>query len=509
MRVTHSNRFNLFIGNLNGTLADLMDLNIQAATQKVINKPSDNPVGMARVLGHRDTLASLEQYRENVSTAKGWLGLADNKLTRMEEILTRMRELAEQAATGTVSADNREQISYEGRQLYEELIVLANTQYEDKYIFSGHKTDTSAYEKALWLSDNDGSTAGTAFTITGATEKTVLVRFTSAGTVGTDALTYEYSADGGKTFTNGTLAAGATQLNLGGVQLGLEAGVAVTQHDPTVSGSAGNGTWLWVRPTAIYQGDDNDALSVDKLGASTLNATASGLFEKNITVRIDNTTTLGGNPVRYSYSLDGGANWVTGLSTDGSADPNNLTLVVPGGTLTLSDSGGGNALAAGDQFVIRPRTAKISLEIAPGESIQINNIGKDIFGGIYADPATGQKTLAPGLPAGVNMFDEIGKLVAYLETNNQQGCQEVLAAITPIGQHLMNHAARVGASENRLVVADGVLETMQLNAKERMSEVEDADLSELMTKLANQQLVYETVLRSSSMVMRLSLANFI
>ena len=30
-----------------------------------------------------------------------------------------------------------------------------------------------------------------------------------------------------------------------------------------------------------------------------------------------------------------------------------------------------------------------------------------------------------------------------------------------------------------------------------------------MTKLANQQIVYETVLRSSSMVMRLSLANFI
>jgi flagellar hook-associated protein 3 FlgL len=498
----------MYIGNLNGSLSELMELNIQAATQKVINKPSDNPVGMARVLGHRDTLAALDQYRANVSTAKGWLSLADNKLTRMEEILTRLRVLAEQTSTGNVSADNRSQVSYEARQLYEELVVLSNTQYEDKYIFAGHKTDTKAYEQALWVTDNDGSTAGTNFTITGAAQSTVLVRFTSAGTVGTDALTYEYSTDGGDTFVNGTLAAGDTQLDLGSVQLDLEAGTAVTQHDPAVSGSTGNGTWLWVRPTAIYQGDDNDSLVVDKLGSSNLDVTANGLFDKNITVRIDNDTTLDGNPVHYSYSLDGGANWVTGLSTDGSGDPANLTLVVPGGTMTLSDSGGGNLLAAGEQFVIRPHTASISLEISPGENLPINNVGKDIFGGIYTDPVTGQTSMVSGLPDGVNMFDEIGKLVGYLETNNQQGCGEVLAAITPIGQHLMNNAARVGALENRLLVADGVLETMQLNEKERMSEVEDADLAELMTKLANQQIVYETVLRSSSMVMRLSLANF-
>ncbi len=509
MRVTHTSRFTLFLGNMNSSLSDLMELNVQAATQKVINKPSDDPVGMARVLGHRDTIAALDQYRENVDTAKGWLGLADNKFTRMNEILTRMRELAEQAATGTVGADNREQISYEGRQLYEELIVLANTQYEDKYIFSGHKTDTPAYAKALWLTDSDGATAGTDFTITGDTERTVLVRFTSTGTVGVDALNFQYSSDGGRTFSNGTLAAGATQLDLGGVQLNLESGTAVTQVDTAVDSSNGNGTWLWVRPTAVYQGDDSDALGVDKLTGSSLTASASGIFSQDVTVRIDNDTTLSGNPVRYSYSLDGGANWVEGLYTDGSGDPANLALVVPGGTLTLSDSGGGPALAAGDQFVIRPRTAKISLEISPGEEVQINNIGKDIFGGIYRDPATGEYTMAPGVTDAQNMFDNVGKLVAFLETNNQQGCQEVLAAITPIGQHLMNHAARVGATENRLIVADGVLETIQLNEKERLSAVEDADVSELMTKLANQQIIYETVLRSSSMVMRLSLANFI
>ncbi len=42
-----------------------------------------------------------------------------------------------------------------------------------------------------------------------------------------------------------------------------------------------------------------------------------------------------------------------------------------------------------------------------------------------------------------------------------------------------------------------------------MSYVEDIDLTELLTKLTRQQLTYQTVLQSSSMIMKLSLANYV
>ena len=74
MRISHQTRFTYFIGNMNSSLADLMELNIKASTQKDINRPSDDPVGMARVLGHRSTISDLGQYKDNLNTATGWLG---------------------------------------------------------------------------------------------------------------------------------------------------------------------------------------------------------------------------------------------------------------------------------------------------------------------------------------------------------------------------------------------------------------------------------------------------
>ena len=42
-----------------------------------------------------------------------------------------------------------------------------------------------------------------------------------------------------------------------------------------------------------------------------------------------------------------------------------------------------------------------------------------------------------------------------------------------------------------------------------MSSIEDADLTELLTRLAQQQMAYQSILQSSSMIMQLNLTKFI
>lgn len=505
MRVSQRQRFTFFINNMNDSLTELMELNIQAASQKRINRPSDDPVGTARVLGHRDTIKALEQYKTNANDAKGWLNIADNTLIEVNTILTRFRELAEQAATGTVGADNREQISYEARQLFDQLLNMANTQFEGKYIFGGHKTTTQAFEKRLWLTSNDENLASQSFSIAGDSETTVLVRFLNSGAVGTDQLSYEYSADGGKTFTTATLASNSNVLNLtgAGVRLTLASGASVSAYDSNQVGA--NGSWLWIRPTAQYMGDDVDNIDIANFGNSTLGTLASGTFSKDVTVRIDSGTALNSN-ITYSYSLDGGISWTTGNSVTGTSS--SATLVVPGGFLTLTSNASGNGLTVGEQFVIRPRTGKIMVEIGAGETVQVNNIGKDVFGGVYKDPSASNASAVFG-GSDKNLFETLGKLVGYLETNTQSGCQEALDSLNEVSKHIMNVAAQVGARENRIDFAEDTLETLRLTEQDRMSAVEDIDIAQLMTDLANQQIVYETVLRSSSMIMRMSLANFI
>lgn len=508
MRVSQRSLFNSFVFNMNRGLTELMELNTQASSQKKINRPSDDAVGAARVLDYRDSLAQIDQFRENVGTAKGWLGLADQTMIQVSTVLTRCQELAQQASTGTLDEDNREQISYEVRQLFRQLMNLANTDFEGQHIFAGHKTDRAAFQESLWLTSNDANVESSTFTINGASERSLQVQFLTSGAVGGGALNYRYSDNAGRSWTNGTVAAGDNMLNLGGVQVTMENGTTVQAVDTANGSSENNGTWLWVRPTAIYMGDDEDGSQVDILGAGVA-ASADGAFSGDILVRIDNDTSLASN-ISYSYSMDGGLSFVTGQSVSDASTPNSASLLVPGGFLNLASNGSvtGNQLYSGDQFVIRPRKADLNVEIAPNEFLTINGVGKDIFGGVFQrGNASNAQVAMDGAPQ--NMFEAVGKLVGYIETNNQGGCQQALEGIEEAMEHIMTSAASVGGRENRLDVAENILETMKLSESERLSEVEDADVAELMTQLAQQQIVYESVLKSSSMIMRMNLTNYV
>ena len=508
MRVTHQYRFDFFISNMNHTLSELMELNQKASSQKKINRPSDDPVGMSKILSARDSIKAHTRYQDNIDTAKGWLGLADESLVQANTLLTRLKEIAEQAATGTMSADNREEVSYEARQLFQQLINIANTTHENKHIFAGHKVDGPAYVDDLWLTTNDTNVASSTFSIAGSSESTVLVRFLDSGTVngGTD-LDFEYSTNGGRSFTTGTLGGASNTLDLGSVQLSLEDGTAVTAYDPNVNGSANNGTWMWIRPTARYKGDDSDSIDVETMVDSQdtdLDTSAIGTFDNNVVVRIDEDSSLASN-ISYSYSLDGGINWTTGQTKTADGTASSASIVIPGGYLVLG-SNGGNNVYSGDQFVVHPHTAKLKVEISPGAHVQINESGKDIFGGVYGAGSNAAPVNHGNISQ--NMFETVGKLIGYLETNNQHGVQQALENMRESSQHLLNRVARIGARENRLEVSKSMLDTLKFNEEERLAHTEDIDLTELMTKLASQEIAYQTVLKSSSSIMRLSLANY-
>ncbi|WP_415712752.1 flagellar hook-associated protein FlgL [Maridesulfovibrio sp.] len=521
MRVSQQMLFNTYVSNMNTSLTQLVETNIQAQTQKKVNKPSDNPVGMARILDHRETLATVKQYRDNIDTAKGWLSLSDTTLTQVSTILTRAKGLAEQGASGTLTDDNREQISYEARQLFQQLVALANTEYEGKSIYAGHKVEDNAFKERLWMTSNDANVSSRNFTITGNAEKTIVVQFEADGAIGGAAMQYRYSKDGGETFTTKTLAGGATTLDFDGVTMDFDLGTPATNIP--VKGSANtndsSGTWMWVRPTAQYMGDDEDSINVVPMNTSFTSSalTADGAFSKDVVVRIDSTTpdpASVDDEITYSYSSDGGVTWTEGNVKPADAGATTAVIPLPGGTLTLDNSGG--TVAAGAQFLIHPDTAAINVQIQENESVRVNDVGKDIFGGVYKQPgASGasvvfnNNSMLLGGGESQNLLETMGNLVAFLETNNQTGVQECLDSLNASQKHLLTKAADVGGRENRLAVADQVLSSLELNEKDRISHIEDVDVGELMTKLSQQQLVYEAVLKSSSMIMKMNLLNYV
>jgi flagellar hook-associated protein 3 FlgL len=350
---------------------------------------------------------------------------------------------------------------------------------------------------AVYQGDHESQSAvlytGGASTVTalplGGFEEDVQVRVTTAGVVpGTSPATFtaEYSLDG-VNWTEVTVDNSTTtpviSTPYGGVQ---------------VSATAGNLDGLAFTVQAGSTG-------VVQMGAE-VNAEGRGLFGGDVMVRIDEAATIGsGTAFSYSYSTDGGVNWSEGHTTPNPAG-GPAELLVPGGKLVLSERTGTTDLAEGAQFVIHPQTASHEIEISAGEYIQVNNIGSEIFGGFYeygTQPVFGET-------AGENnIFVAVGRLVAALENNDQQGCADALESLKTSQEYFTTQLASVGARENRLDVADTVLSSLQLNETERMSNIEDVDLATLLTDLANQQLSYETVLKSSSMIMKMSLVNYL
>ncbi|MFP4658073.1 MAG: flagellar hook-associated protein FlgL [Desulfonatronovibrionaceae bacterium] len=503
MRVTHQSMFADLLSNLNLGSSRLMELNNQAASQKKINKPSDDPVGTIRVMQYRDSISALEQFKKNVDTGKGWLELADQTLMQGNDLLTRAKAIAEQAATGTLTADQRNGLAYEVEQIFEQLISLSNTTYEGKSIFAGQKVDGNAFERTLNISSNQDIQDEDIVSITGEKGQNFLVQFSDSGTVGTDDIGYRYSADGGKNWTEvasgdpDALSASNTTMNFGGTEVELNNGYEVEASEDTEDSS---GTWLWVRPSARYLGDGEDNVQVDKAAvySAGLDVEAKGDFDSGTVVRIDS---LDSGDVEYSYSTDGGSNWSTGHETTTGENK----YVLPGGVMEVT----AGSIQEGDQFSIRPDKAKIDFQISPDESLPVNNIGKEVFGGVIQDEEGNFEGTVFGRGSEDNVFETLGEFIGYLKTNNQQGIQESLEGLGENIKHISNNLADVGARENRLEVAENSMSSLINNEKERMSNLEDVDIAELMTKLSSQQVAYRAALQSSSRIMQMSLMNYL
>jgi flagellar hook-associated protein 3 FlgL len=246
------------------------------------------------------------------------------------------------------------------------------------------------------------------------------------------------------------------------------------------------------------------ATGVRAFGAD-VNAAGQGVFKADVLVRIDAGAVIGsGTALEYSYSTDGGVNWSSGHTAANTGSP--AELLVPGGKLVLSERGTSTSVAENSQFIIHPQTASRDLEISSGEFLQVNNVGSEVFGGYYSG---GSEPVFSDSDAAKNIFVTVGKLVAALENNDQQGCAEALDDLQTAQEYFSTQLASVGARENRLDVAGTVLSGLKLNQTERMSNIEDVDLATLLTELANQQLSYEAVLKSSSMIMKMSLVNYL
>ncbi|MBQ7739117.1 MAG: flagellar hook-associated protein FlgL [Desulfovibrionaceae bacterium] len=566
IRITQGMIYGNYVNQMQTSLGAYMNSAEQGSTQKKVNTPSDDPAATYNILNLRNTQSYNEQLRANCDTAKGWLKLEDSVLsTQLPTVITSIKELAEQASTGTYTAEQRQQIAYQVRQQFGSLLNLANTEFDGKSLFAGHKYDQPAFQEGLSLLSKDESwnnqIALGNYVIEGNSDSTIAFQMlpdssaTFKNLASDTALKYRWTKDGGENWHEGVVSTDSTStyyiMDFDGVTVKVSTDAAekitLSQVDESKEGVSSDQHTVYIHPTAIYQGDVNDEIKITTMGFKgvAIDINAQGTFSGNTLVRFDDEVTFPASSTtssdsstvtsfKWSYSTDNGMNWVQtkgSIPTSGTS----LRLPLPEGYLDLtipSDDSDSSSTAASSvtipadaQVMIHPEDANLEYEIMKGTYITVNGVGKEIFGGVYDGKPVfhgrtpewdkTEKCLKTDgtsdafVDPNNNLFEIVGNFIAYLETNNQNGCQETLVGLTKAEEHILTQSTKVGGLENRVDVAYDVLTSQKLDISERLSYIEDIDLTELLVKMQQQQITYQTVLQSASRILNLSLANYL
>src|SRR5690554_6937308 len=94
MRIADKMQFDQVNGNISKNRSQMAELQNQAATQKRVTKPSDDPLAASRVLSNRVDLSGNKQYSKNLNYARSFLEFTDQSLGEATEYLMRIKELA-------------------------------------------------------------------------------------------------------------------------------------------------------------------------------------------------------------------------------------------------------------------------------------------------------------------------------------------------------------------------------------------------------------------------------
>lgn len=141
MRITQSMMQNNLLRNLFKSQKEMDKYFTQIYSGKKIRRPSEDPVVAMKGMGYRTELTEFEQYKRNVSGIWSWMDHADDALDKATKVMQRLEELAVQAANDPLTEDERQSIQKEAEQLRDQMIDIANTSVNGRYIFHGTDMD--------------------------------------------------------------------------------------------------------------------------------------------------------------------------------------------------------------------------------------------------------------------------------------------------------------------------------------------------------------------------------
>jgi flagellar hook-associated protein 3 FlgL len=165
-----------FLADVNKTENRISQANKQVSSGIRVNQASDDPAAIASIVGYQTAIQQATQVTTNLNLAATVATSADGALAGASTLLDRLVSLAGSGATSTATAATRSTLAQQVNDILQQLVGIANTTVQGRYIFGGDDPNTQPYTFDLSVPGGviQNNTAGNTATITNAAGSTVV-----------------------------------------------------------------------------------------------------------------------------------------------------------------------------------------------------------------------------------------------------------------------------------------------------------------------------------------------
>lgn len=566
MRITNSMLVSNMIRNINSNLNRMEKIQNQMATGKTISRPSDDPVGMARVLKSTSDIMVSEQHKRNVDEALSWLETTETSVTQLKDVMQRVRELTVRGATGSMASEDRQAIQKEIIQLKEQILSIGNSTFAGRFIFGGYNTKEHPFSIEETDVGDKLKYNGKFISPSGVVDSSV-----------TDAAFINYMINpNNKELTNQQMA-DTLQIEIG---IGDLMNVNVNGNELFEKGFGGVFETLTKLERVLGGEEEYKHGFVDMMFQTTLTPVTvadldNTLGDRSIEIRMGNdefVLTLPSEPLTQD-AIQKAVDSVELLKKNGvrvNIDSSNnisfsaqeeITANASLGTATIVNDTSkqfiaplliGNRLqntietdATNHQFVLSVGGVSHTIDLPTGKVYSLgslngrNELLKDVRAQLTSLGIDQQVQITftednrlqfkGQYKDGVSpSFNDIriedtatGNIVSTLGFDNWQGSEKavvksetlniggMLGDIDKNMENILAKLAEIGAKNNRLELSQNRLEDNLLNIKALLSKVQDADMTEVIMKLKMEEMVYQASLSTGARIIQPTLVDFI
>ena len=435
-----------------------------------INSAKDDAAGLAISERFTAQIRGMDQARRNANDGVSLSQTAEGALSKMGDILQRVRELAVQSANATNSASDRLAINAEVGQLTSEL-----DRFSQSTEFNGLKLLDGSQASSVF---QVGANANQTITATTANFRTTAYGSNQVGTT-TATSSGVYATQGGPV-SGAAVTASGNVLIQGGAASG-QISVAVTDSAKDIADKIKQQTQTGVRASARTE----TTLSFGATGSYTLNTFGNNATGQTVTFNVTNTGTSAGlaDAVTQFNNQSSKTGITAALNSTGtgvvltSDAGDNITLAVASGGNAGAVSGGGAALATGASGALTV-AGQVLLDSDKAYTVSTSGaaLGASVFGAAMA--------------AGTQTTSAL-KSVSTLDVSNVANATQALRIVDSALAVVNGQRANFGALQSRFESAISNLQISSENMSAARSRIQDADFASETANLSRNQILQQ------------------